>query len=443
VLKKIGVVGILVAGCAACAAVTPPPLSFYIESPTATYSAELSLDERLIVEEAWGYIRQGKAAKAEKALLRLDPKNPFYMAGQGYTAFLLNDLPTAEQYFVRATEDFPDLLAAHLGLGQVYQKTGRPDSAYKEYLEVLKRYPENAWAKKESEDLRLEMTEARMNEARNFASLGNMEKSKEAYRTALEYSPKLQEAHLALARIYAKEKDFKNALFHLKIANTNDPKNKVILQDYADVLFQAGQMSRSLDNYERLIELDPRNKVAKDRADGIKNKLGVVELPSQYNSIAAQEAVTKEDVAALIGVKFKDDLDEQPPKPPVIVDITTSWAFRYIVKIAAYNIMEVYSNRTFQPNKMMTRAEMAETLVRLIDFLKKRGHEIIEQVPLNRIKIADVPQEHFYFQPIAQVIAYQIMDLASDRTFKPELSVSGQEAVKILNILQGLIKETR
>jgi tetratricopeptide (TPR) repeat protein len=321
--------------------------------------------------------------------------------------------------------------------------SGQTDAAYREYLEVLKRNPENAWAKKESEALRLEKTEALMSEAKDFALLGNTEKTKEAYLKALEYSPKLQEAHLAIARIFIKEKNFQNALFHLKTAAANDPKDKTILQEYADALYQAEQLSRSLDVYKRLLELDLQNKIARDRSESIKNRLGVVELPSQYNSIASLEAVTKEDLAALIGVKFKDILVIAAPKPAVIVDITTSWAFEHIVNVAGNDIMEVFSNRTFQPRKTVTRAEMAETLVRLIAFLKKGGAKIVEQIPLDRIKIADVPQEHFYFQPIAQAISYQIMDLAPDRTFKPEQGVPGREAINALEILLGLIKEGR
>ncbi len=76
-------------------------------------------------------------------------------------------------------------------------------------------------------------------------------------------------------------------------------------------------------------------------------------------------------MAALIGVQFREVLGDLNPKPPVIVDITTSWAQRYIVKAAALDVMEVYSNHTFQPKKTMNRAELAETLVRLIDVLKK------------------------------------------------------------------------
>ena len=439
-MKKTGFLGILLLGCAACVTVTPPPPSLYMEGPPPAFSAELSLDDRIAVEDAWKLLRAGKAAKAEKIILKLGAQNPFYYAGLGYASLLLNNLSAAEENFRRSAGDFPGLSLAHLGLGQVYQMTGRMEQAYTEYLEVLKRDPENAWVQKEVEAIRLQKTEELMSEAKSFASLGDSEKTKEAYLKALEYSPKLQEAHLALARIYIKEKSYQSALLHLRTANSNEPKNRTVLQDYADALFQAGQLSRSLDAYIQLLEVDPQNQTAKSRSESIKGRLGVVDLPSQFNSIASLNSVTREDVAALIGVKFKDIMDVAAPSPPVIVDITTSWASRYIVRIAAFNIMEVYSNHTFQPNKAITRGEMAEILVRLVAFLKKRGYRIIEQIPSDRIKVADVPQEHFYFQPILQVISYQIMELAPDRTFKPELSVSGQDAIRAFDILLGLIQ---
>jgi hypothetical protein len=88
----------------------------------------------------------------------------------------------------------------------------------------------------------------------------------------------------------------------------------------------------------------------------------------------------------------------------------------------------------------MTRAELAETLVRLIDVLKKNGAVLVAQIPIDRLRIADVPPEHFYFQPITQALSYQLMDLAPDRTFKPEQAVAGREAVKVFELLGGLVK---
>lgn len=418
----------------------PPPPSLYIENPAPGMSAGLSLDHRIAVEEAWNSLKQGKAAKAEKILAKLGSANPFYEAGLGYASLLLGDLSAAERHFGQAGRDHPDMLLAHLGLGQTYEKAGKEEQAFNEYLEVLKRDPENAFAVKESGAIRTKKTSELLSQGKSYAGAGSREKAKESYLEALNYSPKSEEAHLTLAGIYKEETNYQNALFHLRTASTNDPNNKAILAEYADTLYQAEQFPRSLDAYGRLLEIDPQNKTARDRIDVLKNKLGIIELPNQYNSIAASEAVTKEDVAALIGVKLRDALGESSPKPPVIVDITTSWASRFILKATALEIMDVYSNHTFQPRKVMTRAEMAETLVRLVNFLKKNGYKIVQQIPIERIQIQDVPQDHFYFQPIAQVLSYEIMTLAPDRTFKPELALSGQEAIKILDILLGLIR---
>ncbi len=437
-MKKLSALAVIVLGLAGCVTVAPPNAWLYIEPLTPSYSANLSLDERLAVEDAWTYLKRGNTDKAQKALLKLDPKNPFYSTGFGYLAFLKNELPDAEAFFLSAVQDFPDFPLPYLALGELYQVTGKADLAYVNFLEVLKREPDNAYAGKEAEAIRGLKTEEYLTEAKNFASLGDITKSKEAYLKTLEYSPKLQEAHLALARLYLKEKNYQNAVFHLRTASGNDPKNKALLAEYADTVYLAGQLSRSLDAYTKLLELDPQNKTARDRGEAIKAKLGVVDLPSQYNEIASLPAVTREDVAALIGVKFKDILDEPASRTPVIVDITTSWALQHIVKVASYDIMGLNTNRTFEPRKPVTRADMAETLVRLVSFLKKRGIRIIEQIPAGRIKIADVPEEHFLHPPIVQAISYQLMDLFPDRTFKPDQIVSGKEAIKILDILFGL-----
>jgi tetratricopeptide (TPR) repeat protein len=431
---------LLIAASAACMSVVPLPVNLYIESPTPLYSAGLSLDERIAVEDAWRYLREGRISRAEKILIDLPAKNPFRIAGFGYAAYILNDLSTAQAYFVQAIETFPDLPVAYMGLAQVYQAAGESDLAYRNYLEALKRDPDNPKARAEVDAVRAQKTQELMAEAQSATALGDVAKGKEAYLKALAFSPKLPEAHLGVARLYLKEKDFENALFHLRTASQNDPNNPAILAELADGLFQAGRLSLSLDEYTRVLELDPNNRAAQARVEAIRLKLGVLDLPSQFNAIPTLTAVTREDLAALIAVKFREPLEPSPSRTPVIVDISTSWALREIVKVASYDIMMVNSNRTFEPRRMVTRADMAETLVRLVSVLRKRGFRIVEQVPVERIRIADVPPDNFSFPAISEAIALQLLDLAPDRTFKPESPVSGSEAIGALDLIAGLIK---
>lgn len=436
--KQVFLIAAVAAGLTACLTTPVVRPSIYIE-PVVT-AAGLSLDDRIAIQDAWNFIREGRTDKAEKIFARLNTADPFVAAGYGYIALIAGNLASAEDYLQRSLESQPDLTVSYLGLGQVYRKSGQDDQAYKMFLEALKRDPENEFAKSEADNLAADLTELALNEARRAEAAGEAERSKGAYLRALEYSPKLRNAHIALARLFIRDKDFHSAFLHLRAIGSDKLTDKGLLREFADALFQSGQWSRSLEIYEQIVSLDPQDKAAKDRIEHIKNRLGVVELPDQYGDIAASAAVAKEDVAALIGVLFREALIDLNPKPQILVDITMSWAQRYIVKAAALEIMDVYSNHTFQPGKTLNRAELAQVVIRLVNLLKKNGSPILPPIPLERIRIADVPAEHFYHLSISQAVAYQLMPLGPDRTFKPDLPVSGREAIRIFSLLADWIK---
>lgn len=424
----------------ACATLKPLPPAFYIENLPTEKISQLSLEDRIIVEEAWTRIKEGDSPRAEKLVAKMGPKHPFYLLGLGYVSFLNNQLPSAEAYFRQELKNDPESTLAHAGLAQIFLKNGQDDQAFNEYLEVLKKDPENPWAINEYETLKTRRTEEYFREARNFLAAGDAEQAKSAFLKLLNYSPKNLEAHLSLARLYQNDRQLGNALFHYNTAYGIEPKNKDVLKEYADCLLAAGQYGRSLDIYQKCLELDPKNKEVKDRVDSLKNKLGIFELPSQYQSIPLSMAVTREEVAALIAITFKNYLDDSTVKPPVIIDIATSWASRQVIKVAALGIMEGYANHTFQPRQAVSRAEMAEIVVRLINLLKTKGFKFIRQFPDEMIQISDVSPDNYYFQPIAEVVALELMGLEPDRSFKPEMSLSGREAGKIFDLILSLIK---
>ncbi len=438
--KQVLLIALLAGGLAAC--MTGPIVrpDVHIEPPSPGAAASLTLDERIAVRDAWTALREGKLDRSRRLFARLPVDNPFVSAGLGYLAIIDDDLAAAEDYLQRSLEIQPELIVSYLGLGQVYQKTGQEEPAYKMYLEALKREPENEFARTGADGLAESLTRAAMAEAKRAAEEGDAEKSKAAYLRALEYSPRLKAAHTALARQFIKEKDFHSAFMHMKAAGDDRVEDAALLREFADALYKAGQWSRSLEIYEQIVAIEPQDKAAKDRSDQIKNRLGVVDLPDQYAAIASTPVLIKEDAAALIGVQFREALAEINAKTPIIVDITVSWAQRYIVKVASLNILEVYSNHTFQPKKALNRAEFADALSRLIEVLRKAGRKLMPQLPIDRIRIVDVPQEHFYFQPVAQAVAYGLMELGPDRTFRPEQPITGREAVRMIELLAGLAR---
>jgi len=439
-VKKILSASLLFLWLWSCATYQPPRPSIYLESLPQTIVTELSLDERIVVEEAWKNLREGRANKAQKILTRLGDKSPSYHVGLGFAYFLLSNYQASEESFKTALNYYPDMTLIYLGLAQLYQKTGRENLAFAEYREVLKIKPDHSWAQLEYKSLKAKKTEETLEQGKDFLSQGNTEKSKQTFLKALYYSPDSIEAHLALVEIYKAENKLQNALIHLEAASSIEPKNPETLKDYAESLFQAERHTKSLEVYKQLLELEPENQQIQSRINNLKNRLGIFELPNQYNNIPFKEAISREEIASLLTVKFKGIVDEIKAKPPIIIDISTSWASKFILNITSLGILDVYSNHTFQPKKIVTRAEMTEILLRLIKLLKKKGYSFIQQFPPEKIQISDVSPDNYYHHPIIQIVSYQIMELFPGKTFRPEQPVSGHKAIKILDIILNLIK---
>jgi len=424
----------------ACATYQPPPPNMYIDNLPQSIVAELSLDERIVVEEAWRSLRQGKGNKARKALMRLDEQSPFYYVGMGYAYFMLNDLALAEDFFKAAQRYSPDMNIVHLGLGQIYHRTGRDDLAFAEFREILKKNPDHIWVKAQYENIKRQKTQESLDRGKTYLDAGDIENSKEAYLRTLYYSPESVQAHLALANIFQQENNLENALVHLEAAAENDPENMAILERYGDILFLINENKQSLEVYEKLLGEEPGNQEYQQRVEILKNRLGIFELPSQYNAIVTSEAVSKEDMAALLSVKFKGVLEETKREPPIIIDIATSWADNYILQMTSLGLLDIYPNHTFRPKKIITRAEMAEILLRLVNYLKDRGYPFLQMIPPESIQISDVSPDNYYYQPIIQIVSYDIMSLSPDKTFNPDLPVSGQDAIRLLDIILGQIE---
>jgi tetratricopeptide (TPR) repeat protein len=439
VVKKLTLLVPLGLVLAACATLPPSPVSLYVDNLPSSVVSSLSLEERIAVEDAWREIRLGRPAKAEKLILRLGTNTPAYYVGMGEIRYLTDDLAGAEENFKLALEFVADLAAARVGLAQVYQKTGRIEQAFDELREALQVEPDNAWVREQYELIRDREFARNRDSAQASAAEGDDEHAREAYLKALAFAPDSVETRLALAEILRSEDQANEALVQLKAAVDLAPDDVQVLEIYAQTLSETGQSQASLDVYQKLLERNPGDREIRARVESLRNKLGIFELPGQYNTIPGAPFVSREDVAALIAVKFRDVL-ERPAKPPIIVDIATSWAAPFIIRTAALGIMDVYVNHAFEPKNVVSRAELAEILLRLVEYLQGSGIKVIQTFPPDKVQVTDVPPEHAYFQPIVQVLAYQLMDLDAQKAFRPDQSVSGAEAVKALDILLALVK---
>ncbi len=432
--------GLLLASCVPSPPpqLTPPP--FPLENLPPVMTAAMELKERMVAEEAWGYLRRGDLAATEKVLARLSPLSPSYHLLHGLAQLMRGENNAAVESFKLIQGEFPRLALLHAGLAQAYLNLGNKEAAFNEFREVLKEEPDNSWARKEFNNLKEKLTSELRRASEQAMKAGQVSAAKEALLQALHYSPEAVDLHLSLAQIYRQEKDEAGALTHLKAAVDLAPHDRSLLRQYASLLIEAKHYSRALDLLEELLELNPKDKEVQNQLAELKEKLGIVELPSQYEAIPRLEAITREDLASLIAEKFKSFLGPITDSPEIIVDIATSWAAKFIVQVTSLGLLEVYPDHSFRPKAIITRGEMADAVARLVHFLEKKGKRFFPQLPADKIVVLDVTPEHAFYTSIIEVLSYQLMDLSAQKQFNPDKPVSGMEAVKILDVLLALVK---
>jgi len=439
-VRKLAAIGLALLGAWSCAKPPTGPPAFFVGDIPSDVSTHLRLDDRIAVKEVWDALKAGRAEQARKLVSKLDTASPAYAVGLAYADLLLGDLAAAEDGFTASLRSFPDMTPARIGLAQIYESRQESEKVLGEYREILKTDPENRWAKPRFEALRDDLVKAAMADARIALAAGDREAAKREFLKVLFYAPETVEAHLDLARIYRQEKNAASALLHFRAAMQGRTEDQAVIREYAETLADSGELGQSLDVLEKLAVLEPRDAAVGKRIEELKAKLGIYELPSQYAEIAAQEAVTRQDLAALIGVKFGDLLDSPGKRTEILVDISMSWAQRYIVQVASLDIMSVFDNHTFQPLRIINRAELADTAVRLIGVLQSGGAKFVPLVEPRRIQIADVSADNYYHQAIIRALSFQVMILTPERMFKPERTVPGNEAIRIMDLILGLAK---
>jgi len=170
--------------------------------------------------------------------------------------------------------------------------------------EILKREPENSWAKPKYEEVQKHLTQNLINEATELLNQNKKEQAKQVLLKALFYSPQSQEAHLKLARLYRSEKKYDQAINHYQTLSQLAPRDRQILREYAETLLEHDDLSQSLDIYLKLKELAPEDKEVQKKIEYLRNQLGIVTLPSLYNEIPKSQAITRQELAAILAVKF-------------------------------------------------------------------------------------------------------------------------------------------
>jgi tetratricopeptide (TPR) repeat protein len=390
---------------------------------------ELRPGEGGLVEEAWREVLLGRTEEAETRLRQILLRHPGSVSAQtglAYAALRAGRLADARRGFENVLGEHPDYLPALLGAGSVAVRTGDPESALSLYRRAQAMDPQNPTARRRLAEVKLQVTERRVASARSALASGDLDAAIDAYRAALEAAPEVGGLRVELADLLASRGDSAGAAQVLREDLSQDHQVEVRL---AALLMDMKDYAGALDVFRRILARDPRDLDAQKGSVDARSALELQGMPEEYRRIYTLPQITRADLAALVAVKVTALSRASPKEPQVAVDISGSWAREHIIRILSFDILDVYSNHTFQPGAIVRRGDLARAVGRILDVLRSPGGP--------PPSVTDMSPNNILFDSVQRTVGAGLMELTPSGAFEAWRPVSGPEAVEVL---EGLIR---
>ena len=390
---------------------------------------ELSRDEGKAVEGAWQSVLAGKGLEAEKRfreLMRMHPGSVSAETGLGYALLRQERPPDAARTFASVLARKPDYVPALVGAAAAALRAGNGEAALQHLRRAAALDSANDTVRRRLSDVRLQVTERRVAAAREAMAAGNADAAIAEYRSALDAAPEVTEARLALADLLVQRGQAQEAA---TVLEADPQEERQVLIRLGEILAGLREYGRALEAYRRVLALDPRDEEGLRRSREVREALELLQMPEEYRRIPSSPTITRADLAALLMSKVTM-LSRQPPGPAkVALDISGSWARDQIIRALALDVLDVYSNHTFQPAAIVRRGDLATAVQRVLDLAKTPA--------TNLANPTDMSQSNLSRYPAARVVGAGLMDLTEAGAFEAWRPVSGQEAV---DVLEGLVR---
>lgn len=424
-------VAALAAACARPAprAPLPPDTEEYVFPSPAP--GELAPKEAERLEKAWGAVRAGDAARAERELQSLLRNRPGLVSAEtalGYTRLRAGRLDEAQRLFEGVLARREDYVPALVGAASTARRAGRGADA----LALLRRAetaaPRDTAIRRRLAEVRLQLTEQRLAEGRGALAGGDRTGAERIYRAALADAPEVAGLRLELADLLSGQGDPVGAMAVLEADPSEDRQVRLRL---AELQAAAQDLDRALATYRRMLARDPRDEEVLRQSAYVREQIELMRMPEEYRRISGAATITRADLAALVAVKVTALSRVPGGTPPVAIDISGSWAREHILEALAYDIMTVYPNHTFQPAATVRRGDVARAVQRVLD--------LVNHPAAPAPALTDVSRGNLNFYPAARAVAAGLMELTPAGAFEAWRPVSGAEAAHILDGLVRLI----
>jgi tetratricopeptide (TPR) repeat protein len=273
--------------------------------------------------------------------------------------------------------------------------------------------------------------------AQTASNAGQWDVARAAYEQAIAASPDSAFLYRDLAIAERRAGRSAEALVQVRQALTLDPNDARAHATLAALLDEQGDAAGALVEYERARTLDASEVSAADLARARENATAAT-LPAEYRAIATADTITRGQLAALVGVHLDRLIATVKPRQVVITDIRGNWAQDWITTVVRAGVMDTLPNYTFEPETIVRRAELAQTVSRALTLVAAQQPARAQTWQAAQLSIADLPPEHLAYPAVSAAVAAGVMQLQPDGTFQLLGPVTGANALSVIERLEAL-----
>jgi tetratricopeptide (TPR) repeat protein len=432
---------LVLAGCGPKVPPVAPGAPHYPDFMFPASPVNATSADRAGEREAWDTLQAGNVGSAERQLnelLKRAPGDASILASLGYVALAKRENDHAIARFNDAISKDPAMAAALVGRGLAFADLGRAAEALTSFEAAHAADPSLDLSAR-IDALRFRAVEDTVARARADASAGRLDVARQEYQSALQVSP---DSGLLLRELAAVERqigDRASARQHLERAMQVDQTDRASRVQYADLLEEQGDIAGAVkaleqaQTIERSADVDSRLATLRERAD-------LAALPPEFRAIETSAAVTRAQLAALLGVRLPGLLRAAPRRPASLVtDISGHWAAPWISSVLDAGVMEAFANHTFQPQGQVRRADFAAIVSRMLALASTLDPPRAKNWQRDHVSFADLQPSHPAFDAASRAVGTRVLTVTADGAFEPTRPVTGAEASEAVARLQQLI----
>lgn len=433
---------------AACAPKAPPATAAatprFPAYPYPSVPAGLGVDRALADrhESAWQLLQRGDLRGAEREFRAVAERQPAFFpseTGLGFALLARRELRPSLAAFDRAVINAPQYVPALLGRGEALAALGRTGEAMATFEAALAADPTLTELRARIDVLRFKAVEDQIAAARRAREGGREEEARAAYERAIGSSPQSGFLYRELAAVEQRLGQLDSALVHARRAADLDPFDArahilagEILEEYRD--FEAAARE-----YEAAAAIEPGETVT-ERIEAARARAALSALPAEYRAIPTEPAITRAQLAALIGVRLEALVQRATRRTtPVMTDTRGSWAAPWITAVVRAGVMDAYPNHTFQPAAIVRRSDLALAASRVLALIGAQRPNAMDEWKSGRPRFLDLPPAHLGYPAAAMAVTAGVLQPLEGNSFQPSRTVPGSEAVAAVEQLEKLL----